>query len=213
MSAFVATNLDDVLILMFFFSQAKSPQSNLRIRHIVFSQYIGFIVIILLSLPGFFGGLIVSKEWTGLLGLVPIFIGIKHLHDLSSEDEAFQSLQNTIQSPQSPPTAVVNPISAFLSPQVYGIAAISIANGGDNIGIYVPFFASLSWLGLWVVISIFLVLVAARCATAYYLTGHPLIRKIVTRYGQRIMPFVLIGLGVWIFGDSGSYKLLRLLLK
>lgn len=76
-SAFIATNLDDIIILMFFFSQVNSQKLNLNIRHIVLGQYLGFVAILLLSLPGFFGGLVISKNWTGLLGLVPIFIGIK----------------------------------------------------------------------------------------------------------------------------------------
>jgi len=213
-SAFIATNLDDILILMFFFSQVNSPKSNLRIRHIVFSQYLGFVIILLLSLPGFFGGLIISKSWTGLLGLVPVFIGVKMFINSGEDDEAFVSLNSTIESSSRKySNRMINSVTSFLPPQVYGIAAISVANGGDNIGIYIPFFASLSWLGLSIVISIFLVLVGVRCAIAYYLTCHPIMGKMVARHGQRIIPFVLIGLGLWIFWDSKSYELLKLLPK
>lgn len=93
------------------------------------------------------------------------------------------------------------------------MAAITLANGGDNIGIYIPFFASLSWLGLWIVIIVFLVLVAVYCAIAYYLTRHPVVGKIIAHHGQKIVPFVLINLGIWIIWNSKSYELLKLLVS
>ena len=75
-SAFAATNIDDIIILMFFFSQVNA---NFRIRHIIIGQYLGFMALILLSLPGFFGGVIIPKTWIGLLGFVPIGIGLQQL--------------------------------------------------------------------------------------------------------------------------------------
>ena len=75
-TAFVATNIDDIIILLLFFAQVDA---NFRRRHIVIGQYLGFTLLILASLPGFFGGLIVPREWIGLLGLLPIAIGIKQL--------------------------------------------------------------------------------------------------------------------------------------
>ncbi|PSB56110.1 transporter, partial [Chroococcidiopsis cubana CCALA 043] len=83
--AFTATNIDDIIILLLFFSQINV---YFRRRHIVFGYYLGLTVIILASLPGYFGGLIVPREWIGLLGLLPIAIGIKQL--LSREKETPQ---------------------------------------------------------------------------------------------------------------------------
>ena len=71
-SVFVATNIDDIVILTLFFSQ---PNQYLR-RHIILGQYLGFTALIGASLVGYFGGLFVPKAWIGLLGFVPIAIGI-----------------------------------------------------------------------------------------------------------------------------------------
>ncbi|GAP98950.1 cadmium resistance transporter [Leptolyngbya sp. NIES-2104] len=68
-TAFIATNLDDVLILLLFFSQVNA---NFRHRHIVSGQYLGFATLVLVSLPGFFGGLMFPQEWVGLLGIAPL---------------------------------------------------------------------------------------------------------------------------------------------
>jgi cadmium resistance protein CadD (predicted permease) len=62
--------------LTIFFSQVNA---TFRRRHIVIGQYLGFTALIIASLPGFFGGLIVPKAWIGILGLVPIAIGVSQL--------------------------------------------------------------------------------------------------------------------------------------
>ena len=57
--AFTVTNIDDMMILLLLFSQSDS---NFRKRHIFIGQYLGFLTIIILSLPGFFGGLFIQRE-------------------------------------------------------------------------------------------------------------------------------------------------------
>jgi len=76
-ASFAATNIDDIVILMLFFAQVNS---TFRPQHIAIGQYLGFTALIIASLPGFFGGLIVPKAVIGLLGLLPIAIGINHIY-------------------------------------------------------------------------------------------------------------------------------------
>jgi cadmium resistance protein CadD (predicted permease) len=54
---------------------------------------------------------------------------------------------------------VISTLASFLSPQTYKVAAITFANGGDNIGIYVPLFASSDFTGLIVILSVSFVLI------------------------------------------------------
>ncbi|HEY9649922.1 MAG TPA: cadmium resistance transporter, partial [Coleofasciculaceae cyanobacterium] len=89
LTAFVATNIDDIIILLLFFAQVDA---KFRRRHIVFGQYLGFTLLILASLPGFFGGLLVPHEWIGLLGLLPIVIGITQLVNLRNELTQIQTV-------------------------------------------------------------------------------------------------------------------------
>ena len=229
-SAFAATNLDDILILMFFFAQvhppAHTPQdtvmnpskhSRWQIRHIILGQYLGFLVLLLLSLPGFLGGLIIPRPWIGLLGLVPIAIGLKQVIQGAEDENEGQPIIPQAVSPTIPQSITqprkkygfLSPFSSFLAPQTYSMAVITLANGGDNIGIYVPFFASLSWRQLCVVLTVFLALVAVWCAIAYGLTRHPRIGKLIPRQGHKVVPWVLISLGLWILWESKSYQLLK----
>ncbi|MEH2379342.1 MAG: cadmium resistance transporter [Nostoc sp.] len=202
--AFIATNIDDIIILLIFFTQVNV---NFRPRHILLGQYLGFAAIIIASLPGFFGGLVSQREWIGLLGLLPIAIGLQQLVSRKEETITVQTVNNDFS--QSTPT---NPILSFilsvLHPQTYKVAAVTIANGGDNISIYIPLFAGHDLASLGVILSIFFVMVGVWCAIAYFLSRQPTIAYILNRYGQAVVPFVLIGLGLFIMYERGTFTLL-----
>ncbi|PSB17628.1 transporter [Phormidesmis priestleyi ULC007] len=201
-TAFIATNLDDIVILMLFFAQTNAA---FHPKHIVAGQYLGFGALILASLPGFFGGLMVPKTWIGLLGLLPIAIGLYHLIHREADDQV-QTISNDFK--ESKIKLPILSALGLLAPQTYQVAAVTIANGGDNIGIYVPLFATSNAASLGVILSIFFVMVGVWCYVAYQLARHPIVARVLTRYGSAIVPFVLIGLGIFILVDSGTYKLL-----
>jgi cadmium resistance transport/sequestration family protein len=192
MTAFTATNLDDILILLLFFSQVNAV---FRRRHIVFGQFLGFTALVLVSLPGFFGRLIFPPDWIGMLGLLPIAIGLSRLLNPETDDsEAEADLEQSEKSF----------FSSFLSPQTYSVAAVTVANGGDNIGIYVPLFASNTLESLGVILAVFFAMVGVWCYAAYRLIQMRAIADTLTRYGNQLVPFVLIGLGIAILVKSGT---------
>ncbi|HAX78472.1 MAG TPA: transporter [Cyanobacteria bacterium UBA11372] len=202
--AFAATNIDDIIILLLFFSQVNI---NFGRRHIVFGQYLGFGLIIIASLPGFFGGLVVPPEWIGLLGILPIAIGIKQLVNREQEATEVQTVTSNFK-----PSSATNPILSFilsiLSPQTYKVAAVTFANGGDNISVYIPLFAGNSLARLGVILAVFFLMVGVWCAIAFLLTRHSTIAYILSRYGKAVVPFVLIGLGLFIMYERGTFSLL-----
>ncbi|MBN3885382.1 MAG: cadmium resistance transporter [Nostoc sp.] len=202
--AFIATNIDDIIILLIFFSQVNV---NFRRRHILLGQYLGFAAIIIASLPGFFGGLVIDRKWIGLLGLLPIAIGLQQLVFRKEETITVQTVSSDFR--QSTPT---NPVLSFLlsilQPQTYKVAAVTIANGGDNISIYIPLFAGHDLASLGVILSIFFIMVGVWCAIAYFLSRQPTIADVLSRYGQAVVPFVLIGLGLFIMYERGTFTLL-----
>ena len=207
-TSFVATNIDDIVILMLFFAQVNA---TFRPRHIVAGQYLGFIALIAASLPGFFGGLILPKAWIGLLGLVPIVIGINQLVNGEEDENQVQSVSDEWNRSKASPSTI-STIASLLAPQTYHVAAVTFANGGDNIGIYVPLFASSNLASLGVILGVFFLFVGVWCYVAYQLTRHPVVAHVLTRYGKKIVPFVLIGLGIFILIESGTYQLLPITL-
>ena len=199
-TAFTATNLDDLVILSLWFSQVNN---NFRGRHIVIGQFLGFSILVIASLTGFLGGLILPKHWIGLLGLAPIAIGFSSLLNQESDDADAEN-EELQQSKTSP-------FASLLSPQIYSVAAITVANGSDNISIYMPLFANSNPLRLAIVLIIFFLLVGVWCYASYKLISQSKMANILNRYGSNIVPFVLIGLGVYIILESGALNPLALL--
>ncbi len=193
LTAFTATNLDDVLILLLFFSQVST---SFRKRHIVLGQYLGFGALVVASLSGYFGGLLMPRDWIGMLGILPIAIGLNRLFIPESEET----------EAENQPEPSNSWLSNLLSPQVYSVAAVTFANGGDNVGIYVPLFASATWESLLVILSVFFSMVGVWCYTAYRLIQVPAIADALNRYGNYLVPFVLIGLGILIMIDSHTLE-------
>jgi len=199
LTAFTATNLDDLIILLLFFSQVNT---TFRRHHVVLGQYLGFFALVIASLPGFFGGIILPPHLIGLLGLAPIVFGLSRILNPESDD----TTENSPEIESSPSTS-----TSILSPQTYSVAAVTIANGTDNIGIYVPLFANSALESLAIIIGVFFTLVGVWCYAAYKLTHQPAIAEFLTHYGNLLVPFVLIGLGVFIILKSHALSPLALL--
>ncbi|OYD87347.1 transporter [Nostoc sp. 'Peltigera membranacea cyanobiont' 213] len=197
--AFIATNIDDIVILLLFFSRINA---NFRPRHIVAGQFLGFTVLLILSLPGLFGGLVLSKNWIGLLGLLPMSIGISSLVN-REEDSSKEVVAVTEETEKST-------ITSFFSPQAYSVAAVTIANGSDNISVYVPLFASSNLESFVVIIGLFFLLLGIWCYVAYKLTNYRVIANVLTRYINNLVPFILIGLGAFIVLESQALSLIKL---
>jgi cadmium resistance transport/sequestration family protein len=200
-TSFIATNLDDIVVLVIFFSQVSA---TFRRRHIVFGQYLGFTALLLLSLPGYFGGLVLPKAWVGLLGLLPLGVGVGQLLNPDTDEPDVQTVSMASSMASESKASIRTVMRSLLSPQAYQVAAVTIANGGDNIGIYVPLFASSTLPQLTVILSVFLVLVGVWCWLAERLTRQRAIAHLLSRYGHRAIPLVLIGLGLYILIDSGT---------
>ncbi|MBE8994054.1 cadmium resistance transporter [Microcystis aeruginosa] len=199
-AAFVATNLDDILILTILFSQTGKL---FRRRDIVIGQYIGFILLVIASLAGFFGCFLIPNPWIRYLGLFPVILGIFSLLKEEEEEEP-ENVEVDLEGAKNSPFGVAQgkPFGGWFDSRTYSVAALTVANGSDNIGIYIPLFASSTVTSLIVIVSVFLILVGVWCAIAYGLTSVPTIATILTSQGSTFVPCVLIGLGIFIVKES-----------
>ncbi|MFU1793259.1 cadmium resistance transporter [Paenibacillus azoreducens] len=189
---FIVTNIDDIFILMIFFAQID------KVRHmqIVIGQYLGFGLLVILSLLGAFGFTFLPPEWAGFLGFIPIYLGIR-MFFTKEEDEAEEALEKLgdVKSQLSG--------NRFFGPLTAKVAAITFANGGDNLGIYIPFFTTQSSDSLIYISIVFLVMVAVWCFLGYRLASFPAIVKILQKYGNVIIPivFIVLGISIMLHGD------------
>jgi cadmium resistance protein CadD (predicted permease) len=178
---FIATNLDDLFLLMAFFSRKEY-----RAWQVVLGQFIGFSAILLISLVGAAVALIIPENLIQLLGIFPLGIGLYELYQswYGKQDDDEDEL------PIQTPTASFH--------KVLSIAAITLANGGDNFGVYIPTFASLGWANTLLMCVVFLFMVAVWCILPYGLVNHRHWGKTIKRWGNGLLPFVLIVLGILI---------------
>jgi cadmium resistance transport/sequestration family protein len=200
--AFASSNVDDLFILMMLFSQTST--TGLTARHIFAGQYFGIISLTTFSLLGSLLGIIIPVAYIGLLGLFPIYLGIVKLYRYLKKDN--EKAEEIILEPRIKEGSIM----AFVAgANTLNIAAITIANGGDNIGIYIPLFANLSVPELVITVAVFLILVYVWLIVSRYLVSHPGLREAIRRYNSVVFPFILIVLGIYILVESGTTRLLQ----
>lgn len=88
------------------------------------------------------------------------------------------------------------------------VALITIASGGDNLGIYIPYFTSLTWPETMVTLIIFVVSIAILCYISYRLSKITLISEIIEKYQRMIVSLVFVGLGIYIMVENGTIQTL-----
>jgi cadmium resistance protein CadD (predicted permease) len=186
---FISTDLDDVLVLVSFFAD-----SRFRIREIVAGQYIGIAVIYCVGVVGSWVSFIVDPAFVGLIGLVPIAMGLKGGWELWRS---------------GPNAEVPNLRIPAGRTKIAAVAVVTVANGADNISVYVPLFGLHSGPDIAMVGIVFGFMTALWLTLAYSLTRHRAIGIPVRRLARQAMPFVFVALGVLILYQAGSVILLR----
>jgi cadmium resistance protein CadD (predicted permease) len=162
----------------------------------VLGQYIGIGGLASVSLVAATIALVIPRAYIGLLGLAPIAIGVKALVERHDKD---------------PPEQRKAPARGSAA-RVLSVSAITIANGGDNIGVYTPLFATQTLVATCVTLIVFAAMTAFWCAFGYWLVRHPRAGSPIRRWGPQALPFVLIGLGVLVLYRADTFSaLLRFL--
>ena len=186
------TAVDLLIILMLFFAKRKSRKD---IINIYLGQFLGSVSLILLSLLfAFVLNYIPSKEILGLLGLIPIFLGLKVLLLGDSDGEAIakEGLRKD------------NKNLIFL------VAMITFAScGADNIGVFVPYFITLNLANLIVTLLTFLVMIYLLVFSAQKLAQVPSVGETLEKYSRWFIAVVYLGLGMYILIENNSFNMLR----
>lgn len=185
------TAVDLLIILMLFFAKRKSRKD---IINIYLGQFLGSVSLILLSLLfAFVLDYIPSKEILGLLGLIPIFLGLKVLLLGDSDGEAIakEGLRKD------------NKNLIFL------VAMITFAScGADNIGVFVPYFTTLNLANLIVALLTFLVMIYLLVFSAQKLAQVPSVGETLEKYSRWFVAVVYLGLGIYILIGNNSFYML-----
>ena len=189
------TAVDLLIILMLFFAKRKSRKD---IINIYLGQFLGSVSLILLSLLfAFVLNYIPSKEILGLLGLIPIFLGLKVLLLGDSDGEAIAK----------------DGLRKDNKNLIFLVAMITFAScGADNIGVFVPYFITLNLANLIVALLTFLVMIYLLVFSAQKLAQVPSVGETLEKYSRWFIAVVYLGLGIYILIENNSFDMLRTIL-
>jgi cadmium resistance protein CadD (predicted permease) len=118
-STFAITNINNVFVLVTFFAEATTS-ATLSPLKITIGQYLGFTIIVIISIIGFSVSLAIPSKPIGFLDLLPILLGVWKLLEVvfptNEEEEAGKSRIAGIKS-------------------IFKVSTITVMNGGggDNI--------------------------------------------------------------------------------
>lgn len=187
---FVATNIDDLVVLMVFFGRARGDMA--ATFQVVAGQYVGFVAILVVAVVGALGAQRLPDAVIAYLGLVPLLLGLRSAwlawrHRDSDDDE--------------------REVGGRTGVGIGTVAAVTVANGGDNIGVYVPVFAVAGPAGMPVYVIVFLVGVGLWCALSQRIAAHPAVAEVLERWEHVLLPVVLIGIGLAVLAEGGAFGL------
>lgn len=187
-SSFAITNIDDMFVLVTFFSEASINKTMTPLM-ITLGQYIGFTVIIIISMIGFGASLALPSEPIGFLGLLPILMGIWNLFGLFFSEEE-----------EEPDTPNIAGMKSILK-----VSVITVMNGGDNIGTYVPLFSQAKGAEIAVYVVTYYILLGVWCVVALLVMRQKHILLLAQKYMRVVIPFLFLGLGMFIVIKSSCY--------
>ncbi|SDQ14325.1 Cadmium resistance protein CadD, predicted permease [Leucobacter chromiiresistens] len=186
---FIATNIDDIIVLSLFFARGAGQRETTA--RILVGQYLGFVGIlgaaVLVSLGA---GAFLPPEVIPYFGLIPLGLGLWAAWQAwrgdgdDDDDEAKVEGKNVA---------------------VWTVAGVTFANGGDNIGVYVPVFLSVGPGAVVAYCIVFLALVAVLVALAKFVATRRPIAEVLERWEHILFPIVLIGLGAFILVSGRAF--------
>jgi len=186
-TAYISTSIDYLIILMVIFGSVNRKERWL----VYWGDLLGTSVLVAASLVMAFILGFVPQEWLlGLLGIIPVLMGLRLLISGESDDD------EVVESQMKKRRNII-----------MNVAIITIATcGADNIGIYVPIFAQSTVQTLAVILITFFFMLSLFCYVGYLLIKIPKVAEILERYGMYITAIVYIGLGLYIMFESGTVQ-------
>ena len=177
--AYISTNIDDIFVIMILLAQAAKGTKG----QLVAGHFLGVGLITVVSMLGAFGLQNLPLKYVGILGLVPIGLGIKAWldHKKGADDDDAPEAQSV---------------------SLLSMAMITVGNGADNVGVYIPLFTCFTGTERIGAVIAFAVMTALWVFLANSLAEFPKIKAAVGKYKYIVIPVVFILLGIYIIMDS-----------
>ena len=188
---FIATNIDDIIVLSLFFARGAGQRGTTT--RILVGQYVGFACILGAAVLVTIGaGAFLPSAAIPYFGLIPLGLGLWAAWEAWRDDDDDDDDEAKV---------------AGKNVAVWTVAGVTFANGGDNIGVYVPVFLSVGPAAVVAYCIVFLLLVAVLVVLARFVATRRPIAEVLERWGHVLFPIVLIGLGIVILVSGGAFGL------
>jgi cadmium resistance protein CadD (predicted permease) len=179
---FVATNLDNLIVLVVLYLSAHA--GGVRRWAIPVGQYVGALIVLTTSAVAAAGLVVVPREWVGLIGLIPMTLGVRGLWQVrNGAEERDHSTGGS---------------------GLGSVIAVTVANGGDNISVYTAAFRTLDVRASVITFLVALAIVGPWCLVGSYLARHRRVAAMVDRAGHILVPVAFIAVGAVILVRSGT---------
>jgi len=183
--AFIGTNLDNLVLLVAMFARyAQQPGT------VIAGYFFGMMVICLIALLLGETGEYIPLDWLGLLGVVPMTLGLMALWKL-------------IRKPgeETPGGFAVNENRSTIFST---LASTQLSNGADTIITFTVLFAESGDPADYLLVPTFLVMIGVFAGLAYYSVKRAKLGRVLSRYGQYVTPFILILVGFYILANTAT---------
>jgi len=184
---FAGTNLDDLIVLAVLHAASRAARRPAAWQ-IWAGQYAGMAVLVGASLLAALGLTVVPDGRIWMLGFVPLGLGAYKLVAAARASRAGER----------PAVAAATGLG--------GIAAVTVANGGDNVAAYTPVFRTESPADVAITAAVFAVGVAVWCAAGRWLVSHAAVTRAVERWGHWLVPGVFLAIGLYVFYEAGLLR-------
>jgi cadmium resistance protein CadD (predicted permease) len=186
-AAWVGTDIDNAAVTVAMVATSRPERAS----RIAAGQVIGFAVLVVAAIAMAYVLFQVPTRVIGLLGLVPLTIGIRALIGLRHADGRSRLAKRAIGG------------------GVLAAAAITIGAGGDNLAVYIPLFRVAGAVGIAEMLVVFAL--GELLLTLFVLRagGHPRVRAAVTAIGVFAAPVVYCAIGVLVLVEAGTLSVFK----
>ncbi|MDD2243012.1 MAG: cadmium resistance transporter [Dysgonamonadaceae bacterium] len=186
---YIATSIDELPILFMLYTK-KSNRGKARI--ITGAYFLGTFILVGIGVLGAFGlGLFIPHKILGLLGLIPIAIGIKVFFEKEDDEEK-----------------EAEKVMSKHSSLILQILAITIGLGTDDLAVYIPLFTALSGTEFLVMTIVFAIATALLCFISFKLTSIKPLTQFIEKFEHPIVGAIFVLVGFFILYETGNLSLL-----
>ncbi|MEX3636872.1 cadmium resistance transporter [Paraburkholderia sp. BR14320] len=195
--AYAATNIDNLFVLLGFLTEAGAER-----RRVIAGQYAGSLILVAAALV--LAALLtrLPAGYVGLLGLMPIVVGLYKAWQRFGPGHARHDANEDGEDGRTSASPSIRGSSSWT------VASVAIANGSDNLAVYVPLYASHTPAENALVSLVFILMIGLWCAGAAWLVDHPLLGAPIRRYGSALLPPILLAIGLSVLLNNDTLRLL-----